>query len=621
MKRILPSQRHDCDDNNEDGRSSSSYGHQTRSDGHRRVRAFLFVVVVMLMGGLWIDAQEQVTMDRPLDGTTASREKKKQKNEQQQQQQPTTTTTTSGRMNITETLQSIMNSTTTIATSSDELLDTLFQVLPDPNEQTTLEIYNMTTHQELLESIGSSSSSSTNDTFTICVNGGSSSAGAGGVRLEDRYFTKYYQYLTTRSILVRSSSQVVDRSHGNRNSLHSAMFAENFLPKNVDLLLWEFAINDGEQQQQLQKQQQQQQSALLAWLQQVERMKPEPPKVILVYLWPAFRLDESKTIINPVFVAHEQIAREFDFVLGHVNLISYIHEMKFPSWEDTQILYSADWMHINELGHSIVAFLLLHLVHGKTNHEKNKEDTPTTTNTTRKSDFTWHCGNETKEKRLIQSRIIGGGGGGGGDKFRSPSMSWTLEVPQNSQQQQSASFHTSANGVLMSSPFNITYLGKQDPLRQDRQGSIPLPCCSTKKKDNNSVATTTIGIVTANTTNTTMDNVLLPPQSTGTAQAIFFGFGQIRPFDSIQIDILHQHSTAESPETNRIPAGTLVVVDNDNHWASCMWNFPAFYHSYWYVLESEIAPPSAIRLCVESQEQCAQGSNNSGMMLVSMAVF
>ena len=77
----------------------------------------------------------------------------------------------------------------------------------------------------------------------------------------------------------------------------------------------------------------QERSMLIAWLREVEQMRPRSPKVILIYLWKTpFELNEEEKINNPVYDAHAQLAKEFDFVVGHVNLATYFDEPNMPSW-------------------------------------------------------------------------------------------------------------------------------------------------------------------------------------------------------------------------------------------------------------------------------------------------
>jgi hypothetical protein len=360
MKRFLRQRDHD---------------NESSSPHHQNAQRRMVVFVLLLTGGF---VGLQLGVDGPPDYASMEIDENK-----------THPAATRKRTNITADLLSIG--------TRPEISD-LIHVLPEPQDPDTVEIYNMTTHHELVQSLFSKKN------FTICVNGGSSSAGAGGVRLEDRYFSKYYHYQKTIQTPTTPDLQLVDRSHGNRDSLHSAIFAESFFPPEVDLLLWEFAINNRDHHNSNDDRGQLEQSALLAWLQQVERMRPEPPKVILIYLWPAFRLDDSKLVTNPVFAAHDRIAKEYDFAVGHVNLMSYMHELQFPNWEDTQLLYPRDWMHVNQMGHLVVAFLLLNLVHGPSRLEVDTTATTTTSSTQAlppRTAYSWQCGNETAAKRFL----------------------------------------------------------------------------------------------------------------------------------------------------------------------------------------------------------------------------
>lgn len=83
--------------------------------------------------------------------------------------------------------------------------------------------------------------------------------------------------------------------------------------------------------------------------------------------------------------------------------------------------------------------------------------------------YDWFCGNETEDKRFIQHRIAESGKISSG--WRSPLRSMTLEEPQNWQHQLE---------LDIASPDEMETLGKQDPVRIDRQGSVSLACCSGK---------------------------------------------------------------------------------------------------------------------------------------------
>ena len=94
-------------------------------------------------------------------------------------------------------------------------------------------------------------------------------------------------------------------------------------------------------------------------------MGPRPPKLIFICLWKTpFELNEEEKLNNPVYDAHAQLAKEFDFVVGHVNLVSYFDEPNMPRLEDLQRLFLSDPHRPSSAGHLLVTFLLLKFLRG-----------------------------------------------------------------------------------------------------------------------------------------------------------------------------------------------------------------------------------------------------------------
>lgn len=116
----------------------------------------------------------------------------------------------------------------------------LFGSFPPPVRTDTIQIYNKEAYHELIKIVTSKKSN-----INICANGGSSTAGGGKVPKLHRYYTKFAKYIQQLNLNAAGGKvNIIERGHGTRHSLHSAVFASNFLPPNTDLLLWEFAIND-----------------------------------------------------------------------------------------------------------------------------------------------------------------------------------------------------------------------------------------------------------------------------------------------------------------------------------------------------------------------------------------
>jgi len=457
----------------------------------------------------------------------------------------------------------------------------LFDSFPPPVRTDTIQIYNKEAYHELIKMVSSKKSN-----IHICANGGSSTAGGGKVPKLHRYYTKFAKYIQQLNLNAGGGKvNIIERGHGTRHSLHSAVFASNFLPPNTDLLLWEFSINDYAYGDYMPEEShiQQERSMLIAWLREVEQMRPRPPKVILIYLWKTpFELNEEEKINNPVYDAHAKLAKEFDFVVGHVNLASYFDEPSMPRVEDLQRLFLSDPHHPSSAGHLAVTFLLLNLLRGKGEWSSSKGIVQPKLGKVEK--YKWCCGTETKEKRFIQSRIVAGDDASSG--WRSPLGTVTLEEPQNKV--------VSGSRQLVFDPKSsdgMKILGKQDPLRKDRQGSVSLACCT----GNSNINFTTVG-VPENTE--PMQNV----------QAMFLGFG-LGMSDIIDLKVFIE---SDSKDVN----GKLI---RDLHDWPCFWAWRDIYDSLWFAFSEEQPKISTMQICVEN-EQC-EDNGQSDVMLISMAVY
>eukprot|EP00979_Chaetoceros_neogracilis_P008867 scaffold1987_cov236-Chaetoceros_neogracile.AAC.7 len=165
--------------------------------------------------------------------------------------------------------------------------------------------------------------------------------------------------------------------------MHSAICILNFIPLQTDSRLWEVVINDYQYSSsphipEEASRKAQTQSMILSWLQEVERMhmnsntntNTPPPKVILVYLWKfLFKLNaQTMNINNSVYDYHTDIAKQFDFVVGHVNLASFMdHELNdgmLDDFDNAKRMFLTDAHHPNKVGHLAVTYLLMTLLHG-----------------------------------------------------------------------------------------------------------------------------------------------------------------------------------------------------------------------------------------------------------------
>ena len=543
----------------------------------------------------------------------------------------------------------------------------LFDIFPSPISTDTIKIYNKEAYHDLVKAfirLPQERKQKRKRKLKICANGGSSTAGGGEIPLSNRYFTRFADFCDELNLTQsqhqkkeRRNINVANRGHGSRHSLHSAVFAPNFLPPKTDLLLWEFAINDYAYGDHIPKGEhnQQERSMMIAWLEEVQKMKPKPPKVILIYLWKAPFEQTLKIngnfwkVNNPVFEAHvlgAELAERFDFVVGCVNLASYFDELMTitplsppkvlaetehqMALQDIKDLFLADLHHPSSLGHLTVSFLLLNLLRGKgewASSSSSRMSMPIGSTRIRsvkgvgstaiaKEEYAWFCGNETEDKRFIRDRVVGerDADATSSSGWRSPIATMTLEQPQN------LLVPNSTQLVLGSKASNgVTLLGKQDPLRKDRQGAISLPCCSLIPKQK----FTDVRVSKA-ADSTPMQNV----------RGLFLGFAPgMSNIDNMNVYIV------ESDDKRTPVSGRLIRVPHD--WP-CFWTWNAIYDSFWFAFseeEDQQRDISSLSMCVENSQcdssvpdssagadaDASDTDNNgtlySGAMLISMAVY
>lgn len=502
-------------------------------------------------------------------------------------------------------MEKLVNITTTGVDVSSLSIEEVLDIFPPPRKASDIiEVYNQSTYQELIKTFV------TQENVVICANGGSSTAGGGGVVQRKRYFARLADYLTViKKSMTTSQPQgvvhAIDRGHGARHSLHTAVFSSNFIPANVDLLLWEFAINDYGYHIPDETRVIQERSIFLAWLQEVEKIKPKPPKVILIYLWRTpFQLDAYQKIDNPVFTSHNRMAKHFDFVVGHVNVASYFDDIPLP-FQDTKQLFLADNHHPNGMGHLAISYLLLAMLRGgqsewlDDSHNQQQEALPSSSNQQSKDipavieNFQWHCGNETEDKRFIARQVVKYMENEQDTSWRSPRATWSLESPQNT-------VSVGKRQIVAENALDVSILGKIDLKRNDRQGSIQLACCKP------GLSSSSRNITTFKISNKGHDPAMKNIQS------IFLGFGK-NMSDVSKMKVLIN-------EEGDFLRGKLIKVSHD--W-NCFWSWQDIYESMWFVLPRRIVQPqtkvASLQFCVQNK-QCLQG-HNSGVSLISMAVY
>jgi len=129
-----------------------------------------------------------------------------------------------------------------------------------------------------------------------------------------------------------------------------------FFVPGTDILIWEFAINDCAKTKTFDNKtaEIEMRNILLTWLEQVSRIQPKPPIVILAYLWSnQFRIDSDSQVYNLAFDTQIEVAKEFDFVVGHINMASYLKELDFGP-ESGRWFFVADANHPTAFGHTAV---------------------------------------------------------------------------------------------------------------------------------------------------------------------------------------------------------------------------------------------------------------------------
>jgi hypothetical protein len=465
----------------------------------------------------------------------------------------------------------------------------LFEIFPPPSHPKTIQIYDEKAYLELVQSFR------LNEKFTICASGGSSTAGGGHIPLKNRFFTLLDKHLRSLDAFGDSASEVIGRAHGGRTSMHTAVFAPNLLPPDVDLMIWEFAINDYPYSPLIPgwSHADQTQGMLLAWLREVERISPNPPKVILVYLWKTpFQLNGDGMVNNPVYDMHANLAREFDFVVGHVNLASYFdNELEDIDFGTKRALFLADQHHISNAGHVATSFLLLTLLRGQGEwvapNDNAVERILPELEDHGHTNYTWQCGEETEEKRFLKSLIteedrdLAPG-------WRSPLGTMTLELPRNDDV---VAPHPRALIMYDFKEASIETLGKQDPARNDRKRSISLPCC---KSDPNMYITL----------KTPYDSKPMLG-----ARAIFLAFA----IGAGNVSDVKVYINAE----NTFVPGNLLHEDTRS--MPCFWNWKDQFDTRWFAFSDEIESISSLSLCVEN-DQC-QWDATSGAMMIATAIY
>jgi hypothetical protein len=140
------------------------------------------------------------------------------------------------RVNATSTVpgSTLLTSLQDDSLSLEEKLDCLSS--SDSKDDRVVSLYSLEAKKKLVEKL------KRDKNFTLLVNGGSTTAAAGHIFDNELFFVRFARYLEA---LYSTAVTVVNMGHGARDSFHSFLMAESFFPPTkVDLIVWEFSIND-----------------------------------------------------------------------------------------------------------------------------------------------------------------------------------------------------------------------------------------------------------------------------------------------------------------------------------------------------------------------------------------
>lgn len=314
-------------------------------------------------------------------------------------------------------------------------------------------LYSQKTYQRLHDKLHP------NKPFRILINGGSSSAGGGNVDYNDAFFVRFANEMETKYDVV---TDIVNRAHGDRTSMHSAILGESFFVPHVDLVIWEFSINDERDGATGVR------NELILWLHKlVDIYEDEPPMVLLIYLWnKPFSTDKQGKILSGVYDYHAHLGAEFDFVLGHVNLAAYMDSLDWKA-DDLAQYFLADATHPNSLAHAAIAKIMVDFVSGKLEPINHDIDSG--------AEFEWNCGDDMREQWQIQEIFEGGLSG-------MAKAGFTAEVPRTTGPILPGMLEPHkeySNGTVDHDYhlFSTQRYGVAKPGRIDRHRGLTLPCC------------------------------------------------------------------------------------------------------------------------------------------------
>lgn len=340
----------------------------------------------------------------------------------------------------------------------------LLYLVPKPTLQDA-EIYNLEAWLRLRQTIlAVQPPSDPKKKLRICSYGSSSTAGAGLSHARYRWDHQFVAQLRATSSRPLREMRVVNRGHGARDTLHATFLMHSFVPANIDIIIWEFAMNDQWEARSCEDMN----SAVIIWLDQIQRRWKSPPLVIFMYIWDAFVANrEDKFILDTAFRCHNRLAANYDFVVGAVNLASYVRNLGL-GFDTILHHFFYDSHHPNAWGHWMLGMLLWDLTTDTSRSPIVKpNDAPPP-----KPFF--NCSDDTTEGKKRVTEILD-------NKYAF--ASWTEEQPRNPYN------HRNFMGGMLY-PKLITHAknvsdsllltGKASAARADRKFSRVLPCCSSQ---------------------------------------------------------------------------------------------------------------------------------------------
>ena len=304
-------------------------------------------------------------------------------------------------------------------------------------------------------------------TISICANGGSSTAGA-GIPAPFRYFERLASFVQDD---LHKNVSLIDRGHGARDSFHSSMLFHSFIPESVDILIWEFSINDFVEA----RVEYEARNGLLLWLKAIQKhMAKNPPLVILAYLWDSpFSMTQNTHVNDSIYQEHTKglipLGAEFDFVVGHFNFAAYLDNLGL-GYTRTEDEFLLDEHHPNYQGHQRIGeglYQFIRMVLDGSLLPIPVRATPIT-----KSEYMWPCGVTSHDQNILKNIMLSTDG--------LSKASYTEDIPRNMAPRYGMirPYLLLSNGSVAAIQTAPTLFGKANPKRQDRQFGWDIPSCS-----------------------------------------------------------------------------------------------------------------------------------------------